>query len=151
MPRIMGVQATGSAACYNAWRAHTETITPVDAQTIADSISVGLPRDGVRAVRAATQTGGAYLTVTDDEILDAMRALARQAAVFSEPAGATAYAGLVKAIQQGMVQPDEIIVVLVTGNGLKDVKSAIKAAGQAQHIEPNLDNLKSLIPDLQSK
>jgi threonine synthase len=50
-----------------------------------------------------------------------------------------------------MVQPDEIIVVLVTGNGLKDVKSAIKAAGQAQHIEPNLDNLKSLIPDLQSK
>jgi threonine synthase len=151
MPKIMGVQATGSAACYNAWRAHTETITPVDAQTIADSISVGLPRDGVRAVRAATQTGGAYLTVTDDEILDAMRALARQAAVFSEPAGATAYAGLVKAIQQGMVQPDEIIVVLVTGNGLKDVKSAIKAAGQAQHIEPNLDNLKSLIPDLQSK
>ena len=151
MPKIMGVQATGSAACYNAWRAHTETITPVDAQTIADSISVGLPRDGVRAVRAATQTGGAYLIVTDDEILDAMRVLARQAAVFSEPAGATAYAGLVKAIQQGMAQPDETIVVLVTGNGLKDVKSAIKAAGQAQHIEPNLDNLKSLIPNLQSK
>ncbi len=144
MPKLMGVQAIGSAACYNAWRARTETITPVDAQTIADSISVGLPRDGVRAVRAATQTSGAYLTVTDDEILDAMRVLARQAAVFSEPAGATPYAGLVKAIQQAMVQPDETVVVLVTGNGLKDVKSAIKAAGQARHVEPSLDDLKRL-------
>jgi len=143
MPKLMGAQAEGSAACYNAWRDHTEQITPVDAQTIADSISVGLPRDGVRAVRAATQTGGAYLTVTDDEILDAMRVLARQAAVFSEPAGATAYAGLVKAIQQGTAQPDETIVVLVTGNGLKDVKSAIKAAGQARKVEPSLDDLKS--------
>lgn len=143
MPKIAGVQATGSAACYNAWRDHTERITPVDAQTIADSINVGLPRDGVRAVRAATQTGGAFLAVSDDEILDAMRVLARQAAVFSEPAGATAHAGLVKAIQQGMVQPDETIVVLVTGNGLKDIKSAVKAAGQAQHVEPSLSDLKS--------
>jgi threonine synthase len=138
----MGVQAAGSAACANAWRHHTEKITPVDAQTIADSISVGLPRDGVRAVRAASHTGGAYLTVTDDEILDAMRVLARQAAVFAEPAGATAYAGLVKAIERGMVQHEETVVVLITGNGLKDVKSAIKAAGHAQRIEPSLADLK---------
>jgi threonine synthase len=144
MPRLMGVQAAGAAACYNAWRHHTEKITPVEADTIADSISVGLPRDGVRAVRAASQTGGAYLTVTDDEILDAMRALARQAAVFAEPAGATAYAGLVKALQRGMVERDETVVVLITGNGLKDVKSAIKAAGQAQRVDPDLQSLKRL-------
>jgi threonine synthase len=142
LPKLMGVQAAGSAACYNAWRHHTEKITPVDAQTIADSISVGLPRDGVRAVRAASHTSGAYLTVTDDEILDAMRVLARRAAVFAEPAGATAYAGLVKAVQRGMVRHDETVVVLITGNGLKDIKSAIKAAGHAQRIEPNLDDLK---------
>jgi threonine synthase len=142
LPKLMGVQAAGSAACANAWRHHTEKITPVDAQTIADSISVGLPRDGVRAVRAASHTGGAYLTVTDDEILDAMRVLARQAAVFAEPAGATAYAGLVKAIERGMVQHEETVVVLITGNGLKDVKSAIKAAGHAQRIEPSLADLK---------
>jgi threonine synthase len=142
LPKLMGVQAAGSAACYNAWHHHTEKITPVDAQTIADSISVGLPRDGVRAVRAASHTSGAYLTVTDDEILDAMRVLARQAAVFAEPAGATAYAGLVKAVQRGMVHHDETVVALITGNGLKDVKSAIKAAGHAQRIEPSLDDLK---------
>jgi threonine synthase len=145
MPKLMGVQAAGAAACYNAWRNHTEEIAPVDAQTIADSISVGLPRDGVRAVRAATQTGGAYLSVSDDEILDAMRVLARQAAVFAEPAAATAYAGLVKANQQGLVQPDETIVVLITGNGLKDIRSAIKAAGQARQVAPNLDDLKRLL------
>jgi len=144
MPKLMGVQAAGSAACYNAWRHHTEKITPVDAETIADSISVGLPRDGVRAVRAAAQTGGAYLTVTDEEILDAMRVLARQAAVFAEPAAATAYAGLVKALQRGLVERDETVVVLITGNGLKDVKSAIKAAGQAQRIEPDIEALKRL-------
>ncbi len=144
LPRLMGVQAAGSAACYNAWRHHTEKITLVEAETIADSISVGLPRDGVRAVRAASQTGGAYLAVTDDEILDAMRGLARQAAVFAEPAGATAYAGLVKALQRNLVERDETVVVLITGNGLKDVKSAIKAAGQAQRVDPDLESLKRL-------
>ncbi len=76
MPKLMGVQAEGAAACYNAWKAGTETITPVDAHTISDSICVGLPRDGIRAVRAARETQGAYLTVTDDEVLEAMRKLA---------------------------------------------------------------------------
>jgi threonine synthase len=142
LPKLMGVQATGSAACANAWRRHTEKITPVSAQTIADSISVDLPRDGVRAIRAVTQTGGAFLTVSDDDILDAMRVLAQQAAVFSEPAGATAYAGLVKALKRRLIDRDETVVVLITGNGLKDVKSAIKAAGQAIKIEPTLEAVK---------
>jgi len=144
IPKLIGVQAAGAAACYNAWRNHTEKITPVEAQTIADSISVGLPRDGVRAVRAAAHTNGAFLTVTDDEIMEAMRVLARQAAVFAEPAGAAAYAGLVKAVQQGIAQPQETIVVIITGNGLKDIRSAIKAAGQVQYIEPSLDDVKRL-------
>ena len=103
-----------------------------------------LPRDGVRAVRAVAHTGGTYITVSDDDILDAMRVLARQAAVFSEPAGATAYAGLFKAIKNKLVERDETIVVLITGNGLKDVKSAIKAAGQPMKIEPTLDAVKQL-------
>ncbi len=142
IPKLMGVQAVGSAACANAWRRHTEKITPVAAQTIADSISVDLPRDGVRAIRAVRQTEGAFLTVSDDDILDAMRVLAREAAVFAEPAGATAYAGLVKALRRKMIDRDETVVVLITGNGLKDVKSAIKAAGQARKIEPTLDAVK---------
>ncbi len=145
MPQLMGVQATGSAACANAWAAGTETITPVAAATLADSISVDLPRDGVRAVRAVRETGGAFLTVTDDEILAAMAALGRDAAVFAEPAGAAAHAGLIKALSQGLVKPNEVVVVLNTGSGLKDVKSAMQAVAQAPVVEPDLGAVKEVI------
>lgn len=142
VPKLLAVQATGSAAVYNAWRAGTEDIRAVDAATIADSISVGLPRDGVRAVRAASQTGGACVTVTDDEILRAMRDLARDAAVFAEPAAAASYAGLVNALRDETVRRDETVVVVITGNGLKDVRSAMRAAGEARRIEPTLEALR---------
>jgi threonine synthase len=144
MPKLMGVQAEGSAACYNAWKAGTETITPVEPHTIADSISAGLPRDGTRAVRAVRETGGAYITVSDDDILDAMRQLAREEAISAEPAGATGYAGLRKAVEQGLVDTDEEIVVLVTGNGLKDVRSVVLAAGKAQVIDPKLEAVSQI-------
>jgi threonine synthase len=139
LPKLMGVQAEGAAACYNAWKAGIEVVTPVEAHTIADSISVGLPRDGTRAVRAVRETGGAFVTVNDDEMLEAMRKLAREEAIFAEPAGATGYAGLVRAANQGIVDGDEEIVVVITGNGLKDVPSAVRAAGKATLIEPKLE------------
>ncbi len=147
MPKLMGVQAVGSAACANAWAADTETITPVAADTLADSISVDLPRDGVRAVRAVRETGGQYIVVSDDDILAAMRDLARGSAVFAEPAGATAYAGLVNAARAGKLSADESIVVMITGNGLKDVKSAMKAAGEAKRIEPTLEAVKQVMSE----
>jgi len=142
MPKLMGVQAEGAAACYSAWKAGTEVITPVDAHTISDSISVGLPRDGIRAVRAVRETNGAYLTVSDDEVLSAMRQLAREEGVFAEPAGATGYAGLAKAARENLVDRDERIVVVVTGNGLKDIASAMKATGKASLIEPTFEAVR---------
>lgn len=145
MPKLMGVQAEGSAACYNAWQAGQEEITPVEAHTLADSISVGLPRDGRRAVRAVRETQGEYITVSDDEILAAMRELARGEAVFAEPAAATSYAGLLKAVESQKVDRDETVVVIITGNGLKDIQSAMRAAGQAQRIEPQLDAVRKAI------
>ncbi len=138
MPRIFGVQAEGSAAITNAFLAGVEEITPVSASTLADSICVDLPRDGVRAVRAATQTGGAYLTVGDAEILSAISKLGR-VGIFSEPAGATAYAGFLKAVEQGMIGPEDAILVLNTGSGLKDVGAAMKAIHPAPIIEPTLE------------
>ena len=148
MPKLMGVQAEGAAACYNAWKAGIETITPVDAHTISDSISVGLPRDGIRAVRAVRETQGAYLTVSDDEVLEAIRRLAREEGVFAEPAGATGYAGLAKAVRDDLVDHDEAVVVVVTGNGLKDIHAAVKAAGTASLIEPKLETVRRMKDDL---
>jgi len=144
MPKLLGIQAEGSAACYNAWKAGTEKITVVNAQTVADSISADLPRDGVRAVRAVRETGGAYLTVTDDEILAAIPELARGEAIFCEPAASAAYAGLKKAVKQGLVRSDETVVCMLTGNGLKDIASAMKVAGAGTVIEPTLEAVKQL-------
>jgi threonine synthase len=144
MPKLMGIQAEGSAACYNAWKAGTEKIEMVNAQTVADSISADIPLDGIRAVRAVRETGGAYLTVSDDEILAAIPEIARGEAIFAEPAASTAYAGLKKAVAQGLVKSDERVVVMLTGNGLKDIASAMKVAGAGQVIEPTLDAVRAL-------
>ena len=83
--------------------------------------------------------------MTDDEILAAIPVLARQAAVFAEPAGAAAYAGLVKAVKTGLVKSDETVVCLITGNGLKDIKSAMQVAGEGIHIEPTLEAVRKII------
>jgi threonine synthase len=144
MPRIIGVQAEGSAAIANAFRAGTETITPISAKTIADSISVDLPRDGVRAVRAAKETNGTYITVPDDEIIKAIANLGRMG-IFAEPAGATAYAGLVRAVETGLVGSEDPVLVLNTGSGLKDVKAAMKAVKEAPVIEPTLKAIKKYL------
>ena len=144
MPRIIGVQAEGSAAVANAFHGNTETITPVSAKTIADSISVDMPRDGVRAVRASKETDGTYITVSDDEILKALAELGR-VGVFAEPAGAAAYAGLIKGAGSGVVGSKDPILVLNTGSGLKDVRAALSAVESAPIIEPTLAALKRLL------
>jgi len=144
MPRIFGIQSEGSAAIANAFNSGTEEIKPVSATTLADSISVDLPRDGLRALRAATQTGGAYITVPDVEIITAIAELGK-VGIFAEPAGSTSYAGLVKAVREGLIEPDDPVVVLNTGSGLKDVRSAMQAAGEAPIIEPTLEAVKALL------
>ncbi|RCK74440.1 MAG: Threonine synthase [Anaerolineae bacterium] len=141
MPRIFGVQSSGSAAIYNAFQAGTEEIQPVAANTLADSISVDLPRDGVRAVRAARESGGSYLAVEDEKILAAIATLGK-VGIFAEPAGATSYAGLVQAVEKGLVNEEDAVLVLNTGSGLKDVRAAMQAVPQAPIIEPTLDALK---------
>jgi len=144
MPRLFGIQSEKSAAVANAFFAGTEKITPVSATTIADSISVDLPRDGVRAVRAATQTGGAYLTVADEDIIKAIAELGK-VGIFAEPAGSTAYAGLQKALKEGIIGPDNPVLVMNTGNGLKDVRAAMAAAGEAAVIQPTMEALKKFL------
>ena len=144
MPKIMGVQAAGSAALYDAWRTGISAMEmkPIDAHTIADSISAGLPADRIKGLAAVRETDGAYIKVTDDEILAAIPVLARGSGVFAEPAGAAAYAGLVKAVAEGLVDPEERIVVLSTGNGLKDIAAARKSVSEPMVVDKSLEDVK---------
>ncbi len=154
MPRIYGVQAAGSAFMYEAWRDGEDVLTkaPVSGVTVADSISAGLPRDRIKAMAAVTETGGAYICVSDDEILASIPALARATGVFGEPAGAAAHTGLVKAVDLGLVSPEDRIVILNTGNGLKDVAGAMKSVEmvgtKANRVEPDLADLQRVMAEL---
>lgn len=152
MPRIDCAQAEGSAAISNAvqrlrasgeipsgadWR--SVEIAPVQANTLADSISVDDPRDGLAAVRAVIESGGEAVTASDEAILDAIKEVARFTGVFVEPSCACAWAGLKRLAEQGRVQADQRIVLLMTGSGLKDIQNARKVAGEPTVIDPTVE------------
>ncbi len=147
MPRLMGVQAAGSAALADAWERGVDAMEmkPIDAHTVADSISTGLPRDRVKALRAVRASDGAFIRVSDDEIVSAIPALARGCGVFAEPAAAAAYAGLLKAVEGGMVSSDERVVVLATGSGLKDIPTAIRSVERPPEIQPDIRDVRKAI------
>ncbi|MBE9506885.1 MAG: threonine synthase [Chloroflexi bacterium] len=148
LPRLIGVQAAGSSPLVDSWERGLDgwEMEPVEAHTVADSICAGLPRDRIKALRAVRETGGAFLRVTDEEILAAIPALAQGCGVFAEPAAAAAYAGLVKAVEQGLVDPNECVVVLATGSGLKDVASAMKAVKEKPVVvEPTLTAVRQAL------
>ncbi len=150
MPRLIGVQAEGSSPLVHAWKAGltAEQMEPVDAHTVADSISSGLPRDRAKALRAVRDTGGAYISVTDDQILAAIPELAQGSGVFAEPAGAASYAGLKQAISDDLIASTDRVAILVTGSGLKDIRSAMKSVGQAVRVAPNLEAVRAVMDQL---
>jgi threonine synthase len=143
LPRLLAVQAERSAAVVGALEGDG-TIVPAAGETVADSIAVSTPRDGEVAVQAVRASGGFGVTVSDNEILAAITEVARGCGVFGEPAGVTPYAGLKRAVEQDRIDPDWTIVLLVTGNGLKDVTSAMKVAGEPRTIPPDPEALNDL-------
>jgi threonine synthase len=142
LPRVLSVQAEGSPGICEF--ARTGRLAPVGEQTIADGIAVGLPRNARKALRAVIGSGGRFQLVNDEEIRDAMRWLGRLTGVFGEPAAGAAVAGLRKAVAEGIIGQEESVVCVVTGNGLKDVKNAIEAAGSPYLVEPSLEALRRL-------
>ncbi len=144
-PKIYGVQAEGAAPLYETWKAGDENIKPIKPNTMADSISVGKPRDGIKALRAVRESKGAFIKVKDEEILNAMQLLARYAGIFAEPAGAAALAGAISMINNNKIDSDEDVTVLVTGNGLKDTRNALKASFHPINIEPDIEAVKKAI------
>ena len=147
LPQLLGTQAEGAAPLACAFRDGTEDWEPVEAKTLADSISVGSPGNGLKALRAVRESGGAFITVSDREILDAERELG-SFGVFGEPAGVAGVAGIKRARREGLIAADQRVLHVLTGTGLKDVKAAVRAAQhQAVHVSPSLDSVKAVLKD----
>ena len=138
LPRLISAQSTG---CYPINRAIQDNAPwePMEENTIADSISVGVPRNAEKALMAIRESNGLVVNVSDAEIMAAQKLLGMTCGVFGEPAGVTGTAAVKKACELGLIEKDATVVSVVTGNGLKDVANAIKSAGEPINIKPDLD------------
>jgi threonine synthase len=144
-PKMLGVQAEGASAIHDTFHEH-DSVDDV-ADTLADSIAVGRPRNTLKACKALKQSSGTSVLVSDQDILTAESTLGRTEGFYAEPAGAAPVAGVQKARKEGIIASDESVVVVITGNGLKDSKSAMQAGGEVKPIAPNLDAVDGLYGD----
>lgn len=141
LPRMVGVQAEGACPVYRSFITgeKLETIVP---DTIADSIAVGKPRNYIKALNSIRESGGTMVTVSDEEIINSIKVLGEKAGVFGEPAGVAGLAAIPKLLKEGFMEPGEIVCHVVTGNGLKDIQSALKAKGTLISVEPNIEDVR---------
>ena len=143
LPRLISVQAENTCPINRAVETG-EPWQPMEENTLADSISVGVPRNADKAIAAIRASHGITVEVSDEEILEAMRRTGRACGVFGEPAGVTGTAGLIKLCAQGKLPADATVVSIVTGNGLKDTANGIKAAGEPVKLEPTAAALDAI-------
>lgn len=146
LPRIIGVQAAGCNPVEVAMK--TGKFVAQDGNTIADSIAVGIPRNRLKAMRALKNSNGDCISVTDDEIRTALVELPRSTGVFGEPAGVTAFAGFKKHAKAGDIKKSEKVVVVITGNGLKDIDSAISVVNMPQPVAPDSKTIEEHVKNL---
>ena len=140
LPRLISAQAEGCCPINRAI-AENKPWEPMEENTLADSIAVGVPRNADKALTAIRESDGIVVNVSDQEIMAAQQLLDRTCGVFGEPAGVTGAAGVKKLCEQGVIGKDDTVVSVVTGNGLKDVANAIKAAGEPISIPSDMDRL----------
>lgn len=141
LPQMVSVQAEGSNPVNRAYRDNKFGFDYIKPETIADSISVGIPRNGYKALNSLRESNGIAVDVSDKEILEAMTLLARNTGVFGEPAGVTGFAGFLKLCRKGKIDKDESVALIVSGSGLKDVKSAQMAVKRPSIIKPDMELL----------
>ena len=140
LPRLISAQAEGCCPLNQAIETG-EDWHPMEENTLADSIAVGVPRNADKALMAIRESGGLVVNVSDEEIMAAQKLLGRTCGVFGEPAGVTGAAGLKKLCEQGKIPADAAVVSVVTGNGLKDVANAIAACGEPISIPSDMERL----------
>jgi len=146
VPRLTGAQALGCAPVYNAWKQETERVLPVKPNTIARSIAIGNPSDGPYVIRIARETGGVVEAVTEEEIVDAIRLLARTEGIFTETAGGVTIGVLAKLARAGRWSGDEVVVAYVTGHGLKTAEVVADGGSvRRAEIEPSLRSFRERV------
>lgn len=140
LPRLISAQAEG---CHPINRAIADNAdwAPMEEDTLADSIAVGVPRNADKALSAIRESDGIVVNVTDEEIMAAQKLLGTTCGIFGEPAGVTGTAGLKKLCEQGVIGENDTVASVVTGNGLKDVANAIKYCGEPMSLPNDLDRL----------
>ena len=146
LPRLISAQAEGCCPLNRAIETG-EDWHPMEENTLADSIAVGVPRNADKALMAIRESNGLVVNVSDEEIMAAQKLLGRTCGVFGEPAGVTGTAGLKKLCAQGKIAPDATVVSVVTGNGLKDVANAIAACGEPISIPGDMELLLKAFAD----
>jgi threonine synthase len=136
--RMVGAQAEGCAPVVDAYKAGTLNVRPVRPRTIAKSLAIGDPADGYYALKIVRQTRGAHESVTDAEIVDGIQLLASTEGIFSETAGGVSVGVLKKLAQAGKIEPDELVVVYITGNGFKTLEAVTEHVAPVLHVTPTL-------------
>ncbi|MDR1993714.1 MAG: threonine synthase [Nitrososphaerota archaeon] len=146
LPKMIGIQAQGSAPIAHAIKTGNDKIIPVEnPETIATAIRIGAPVSWKKAINAIQESHGTAETVTDEEILDAQKTLARIEGIFVEPASASSIAGLKKLIKKGIVLENEKIVCITTGHGLKDPDTAIKQSEKPIEVDANIEAIETTL------
>jgi len=146
IPKMTGIQAGGSQPVVDAIKADEGTVTPeTDPETVATAIRIGDPVNGPKALRAIRRTGGDAEGVTDDEIVEAQKMLARKEGIGVEPASATSIAGLKKMVENGDIDSDETVVSVVTGHILKDPEEAAEVSEKPIEVSAKYDELVKLV------
>jgi threonine synthase len=145
LPKMVGAQALGCSPVVTAWDADTYEVEPVKPNTIAKSLAIGNPADGYYSLKIMKQSGGEATSVTDDEIIEGMKLLARTEGIFAETAGGVTVAVLQKLVAQGKVDPDELIVVYVTGNGLKTQEALVGHLNDPVHVRASMASVEEAL------
>jgi len=150
IPRLLGVQSIGCAPFVEAFN-NNEELKEAEENTIADSIAVGIPRNPIKAMNAVKKSNGIFISVQDSEIIDSILLLAETEGIFAEPAAAASVAGLKKALENRIIQQNESVTVIVTGNGLKDPQSISNNITDWLLLEADLNEVKKHIENTKEK
>jgi threonine synthase len=145
LPKMVGAQALGCSPVVTAWDANTLEVEPVKPNTIAKSLAIGNPADGYYSLKIMKQSGGVATSVTDEEIVEGMKLLARTEGIFAETAGGVTVAVLKKLAEAGQVHPDELIVVYVTGNGLKTQEALVGQLNDPVYVRASIASVEEAL------